>query len=343
MFNSINSYKSLFLFLKADFSGPENFHFTPKSSTNPFDNPDLKQNIDKQLVTPNNHINTPEHKELTRSWVNSIWYELEQLWVWKIFYQNKAFSDALSTFFIQNDIDSKPWDILKLDLKDWKYILSWKASWKDWIYDITLAIPEDRKLVDAKYLENQNIVHQECKNWLAECRADNNKLEKNDTWWWSIDISKLSWAVRSHIINPENVQIAMNFFIDKWFTKEQTAWLLANMCQESSFDANPKWNKNHFWMFQWSKIRASEISNGAWVNILSRNAPILDQLKWLYWEITENSWHWNCPWTIEALKSANTPEEAAIAFLEKFERPWWLRKERPLRASFAKSFYQAMS
>lgn len=345
MFNLINLYKSLICFLKADLWGGDipghNYETQAKSQEQQKTNEMKNHVIEKEVWI----WDTPS------TVLNKVW-----LGVLSNYPEIPADIDL---FLKQNWLSFQPKDKITLKVENWAYILTVNRDNNPNVlfgFNLTQAIT-DRHLTDKLNINNYTKsclkdLKWECiaNGWMWEHSSlQTNKAPYNweqnidDMRGAKLDISKLSWAVRSHIINPENVRIAFNFFIDKWFTKEQTAWLLANMCQESSFDANPKSNKAHFWMFQWSKVRASEISSWAWVNILSRNAPIQDQLKWLYWEITENSWHWNCPWTIEAVKAANTPEEAAIAFLEKFERPWWLRKERPLRASFAKSFYQAMS
>ena len=360
MFNLINSYKSLFLFLKMDFSGPEKIHFSDKLPDN---NPTIKQGIEQKTNIEKSNKNI----SIELSWDDKTLNYSEMFN--KLGLQSLVSNTEIINK-IKNHLNSK-WieeldGTVRLNISNWHTTISWTTE--DWFIEdpkiwwpINIDITE--KVDKQKALDKKEIIN-DCKSWLKnlkwECVAngltwkkstskidtkDSNgtkdSKDSNDTWRWNIDISKLSWAVRSHIINPENVKIAMNFFIDKWFTKEQTAWLLANMCQESSFAENPKWNKNHFWMFQWSKLRATQISKWSWVNLLSRKAPILDQLKWLYWEITQNSKH--CPWTFEWLKSAKTPEEAALVFLTKFEKPGWMRREKPLRASYARSFYKAMS
>lgn len=332
MFNLLGLYNLLTFYLKSSFWDEINY----------WSNEDVfNENALTRLPELKNNTSPCSNEYVFgESWSIREW--LEKLWLGDLYNKHEDIRKSFDEFFLYNNINLQKWDNFKLDISNIDDIPSYnltitRNSEVLSTFNLTEAI-KNKKIDTAKFIMS------ECRAWLDDLNNEiKNAWSKSENFWEnkkaSIDFSKLPKKVLSHIVNPKHVHESFDFLSQScWFTKEQSCWILASQCKESSFDPNPSWNKTHFWAFQWSHERANQIKNGTWINV--KTADNLDQLKALYWEITQNSKH--CPWTFEALKSSRTAEEAAIAFLTKFEKPGGIKREAKIRADYARSFFTAL-
>jgi Phage tail lysozyme len=107
-----------------------------------------------------------------------------------------------------------------------------------------------------------------------------------------------------------------DFLKGKGLSEEQIAGVIANEYQESRCD--PKANNNNvsFGIFQWKPDRIEKIKKATGIDIYT--ASHLEQLKALWWEMTEDPFEKKVYPLLKQAKSAN---EAAGIFVNEFERP----------------------
>lgn len=160
--------------------------------------------------------------------------------------------------------------------------------------DLIYSKSNDVEMV-SKVQNNQIYTIQSNNNRVVEAPLENKRIK---------DIRRVSNNSSNYIIQ---------YFVNKGLTLNQAKGIYGNIMQESrgNIKAMSSDGHNSYGIAQWTGKRKSKLFS------MYGNNPSLDnQLDFLWWELnnTEKS-------SLEALKNANTVEEATRVFMRKFERP----------------------
>jgi len=128
------------------------------------------------------------------------------------------------------------------------------------------------------------------------------------------------------------------------YSPAQAAGVLGNLKIESGLDPNAVGdNGTSYGLAQWHKDRKTGLANYAASHGMSQADP-LAQIHYLDWELKNRE-----PTAYKALRAANTPQDAAAAFLH-FERPQGYTPDNPLgsmgaskRVAAATGLYSSLS
>jgi hypothetical protein len=124
---------------------------------------------------------------------------------------------------------------------------------------------------------------------------------------------------------------AIEFFIGKGLTPEQSAGIAGNLSKESNFNPTAIGdNGTSYGIAQWHNERWDKLKS--WAKQNGKNPADFDaQLEFLWWEL-ENT----AKSSLTHLKQQNTPSSAAYSFAAKFERPSVIS---PTRLKNAENFF----
>ena len=212
------------------------------------------------------------------------------------------------------------WHMLGVELwyveVDWKIWVRSIINWRVWYY--TKPSPDGYIPVFTGTIVT---IPSASMIWDFEKTKDN-KLQRNMDQTESDKMNDLYIEKLEQIPEDSNVEVSIlmresyDFLKNKWLTDEQIAGIIANEYQESR--CNPRANNNNisFGIFQWKPDRIEKIKKATGIDIYT--ADHLDQLKALWWEMTEDPYEKK---VFPLLKQAKTPSEAATIFVNEFERP----------------------
>lgn len=160
--------------------------------------------------------------------------------------------------------------------------------------DLIYSKSNDVEMV-SKVQNNQIYTIQSNNNRVVEAPLENKRIK---------DIRRVSNNSSNYIVQ---------YFVNKGLTLNQAKGIYGNIMQESEGNIKAISGDGHYsyGIAQWTGKRKSKLFS------MYGTRPSLDnQLDFLWWELnnTEKS-------SLEALKNANTVEEATRVFMRKFERP----------------------
>lgn len=137
-----------------------------------------------------------------------------------------------------------------------------------------------------------------------------------------------------------NAEKAFNFFTVNGFTPQQAAGIVGNLMQESGPELNTSikaaGSEQSFGIAQWNKAAKRYQLLEEFAKDVGKPWTDLDvQLRFILWELENFSYL-----GLAQVRSAQTIEEATIAFEEKYERP--SAPHRSSRINYAKDIYARM-